>query len=310
MEKVNFLAKPSDLEVLSIYELFNPDPIPMGYRIQVTLDKMMNVCDMPHTTRDEEVAYRDQLLEFRDDGDVGAYIAEVRRRSKEAWQKDTVDLLQKEPFENPMKLLRNLLTIPSWSQNRFVAFKIFDWQFREYLGESPESFFEDMIQLPGGDDPTVIILWRRRIIESFVSFQKAIITEAWTTKDKQAGVQVGPVRVKKDELERYIADEKEYYNSVIKILTKLGRKFEVFEYDHDLSDSDKQVETIGRLSGIFGLSPDAIDRQEVIGLVEIRQQSEDRLDEEIENWEEVVQWGYGGKTDEWEDLFANISFQP
>jgi len=27
------------------------------------------------------------------------------------------------------------------------------------------------------------------------------------------------------------------------------------------------------------------------------------VDSQIENWDDVVAWGYGGETDAWEDLF-------
>jgi len=37
--------------------------------------------------------------------------------------------------------------------------------------------------------------------------------------------------------------------------------------------------------------------------IHVSKQAQVPVQEQVENWEEVVAWGYGGETDAWQDLF-------
>ena len=153
-----------------------------------------------------------------------------------------------------------------------------------------------------GKSAKFVVLWRRRLIESFVSEQIAHLSENWAHATTSAS---NAIVVQKDKLEKYIEDKRGYYLGVKKALLDAGVDFEVFEYDRDLRQVPQQVGTMKRLLGlIFGPLDDVtIHPKEVFEHVHTEKQAVVPLHEQVENWDEVLEWGYGGESEEWEDLF-------
>ena len=141
-----------------------------------------------------------------------------------------------------------------------------------------------------------------RIIESFVSSQIAHVSGNWVHATTSAD---NAILVKKDELEMYIEEKRRYYLDVKEALLGAGVDFEVFEYDRDLRAPPQQVGTMKRLLGLMFDSSDdvTISPKEIFKHVHIEKQAIVPLHEQVKNWNDVVEWGYGGESEEWEGLF-------
>jgi hypothetical protein len=65
----------------------------------------------------------------------------------------------------------------------------------------------------------------------------------------------------------------------------------------------QQIKTVARLQKLLS-APTSVSAEQVSKAFGImKKQALVPLSEQIENWDEVVAWGYGGDVDEWEDLF-------
>jgi len=43
--------------------------------------------------------------------------------------------------------------------------------------------------------------------------------------------------------------------------------------------------------------------EEVLNETSVSKQRQVSVASQVENWDDVIAWGYGGETEEWEDLF-------
>jgi len=153
--------------------------------------------------------------------------------------------------------------------------------------------------------PKYIVLWRCHVIESFVSYKIAVKKN---TRDSWMGSKMSAkdtVYIDKEELEDFIATKKQYYVGIRDALVQNGISFEVFEYNRDLSDRTKQHRTVQRLQGVLQVwgGPKMNIPEEVLNETSVSKQRQVSVASQVENWDDVVAWGYGGETEEWEDLF-------
>ena len=282
----NDLAKNSykyqyDIGVWPLFELFadydHQDSMYEGF----VFDRIHSVCDLNAPTNAEDS--KDPVF------DRMKAILEARRR-------------------DPKGLLNALQTLPSFAKNgNYYAFKIF----RKHLatdtfdGGDPSNLIR-MIQQSNETVhveqlPKFAILWRRRIIEQFVSHQLAKESGKWTDADA-SHKKVDTIRVDKIMLEEFIEEKRTYYLSVKKALDAAGVEYAVFEYDRDLLDEDQQLVTAGKLETFLG-AKQRLGKATMSKTDRKKQQQKDIADVII-NWDEVVEWGYGGDKDEWEDIFS------
>ena len=204
-------------------------------------------------------------------------------------------------MENPMSLFK-YLRLASWPSKRpLVAFKIFDQHMFE-LGITPPKFLKEMEKTTPAK---YMVLWRRRLIESYVSKVIAEETNAWTAAlEKKLNVTsaVTTVSIKKKDLENYIRVIQNYYKSVRHTLESKGIDYEVFEYSRDVKDPENQVITSQRMADFLNLNVTVT--AELVEGNSVKKQAKSSLAEQVENWDEVVKWGYAAEVDGWLDVFA------
>ena len=290
------------LSLLSLYELFLPKDMPDTadnlFRLVEHLDK---ACDGSNLL--EGFDMKDGQFETPQ-----SLVETLKSRHEESV--DSKGWEMAEPvadsflarMRRPMELLDYIWHLPSNASKSYFAFKIFDYQLK-LLGTNPSEFLHWISDNSSTGRPSkYIILWRRRMLETFVSNTIGSKTNTWkfaTTEADQA------VHVEKRKLESFINKQKRYYLEVQRSLNALGLEYEVFEYSHDLLFRDQQIRTVQRVQKLLGISvPDDVALAEaVLKNVKRTKQAAVPLKDQIKNWEEVVAWGYGGEPEEWEDLF-------
>ena len=200
----------------------------------------------------------------------------------------------------PGGLLGLLSSIPVKSRRAFYMFKIFNGHIKKSAFETPGA----VVDVVRGRDKNAhfLVLWRRRIIESFVSYKIASARDAWT--DKAVDVKTDKIRIDKVELEEFIEWTRDYYLGVKQSLLDRNQDFEVIEYDRDLSSLDGQESTVVKIESMLGLDDEPSRAEETISNLSRKKQSTVDIKELVTNWDDVVRWGYGGEAEEWEDIFA------
>lgn len=145
------------------------------------------------------------------------------------------------------------------------------------------------------------VLWRRRMIEPFVSYGIALAKHSWEGEQK---TQADAIYVDRTKLERFINEKRAYYLSVRSSLEELGVDYTVFEYDCDLKDAPSQLKAIQSIKSPLNVSNGAMASNEaILGHSTMEKQSQVPLQDMVLNWEEVCGWGYCGESDAWEDFF-------
>jgi hypothetical protein len=160
----------------------------------------------------------------------------IKSSEKETWQHEAIGKLAQKPNFDPFGTVKYILSVPSYSDRPLVAIKLFEWHLAQVLEKTPKQFLDGI-----GFNPMTgksIVLWRRRMIEAFVSEKVAKSNNVWSVHDNGEGETVDSIKVDKAELEDYIAQEERYYTTVRHTLTEAGVDFEVFEYDNDLSSPE------------------------------------------------------------------------
>lgn len=192
--------------------------------------------------------------------------------------------------ENPMAFIRFLQGIPSPKQSYF-ALKVF----QEHLEQSIQPFVS---QIP--PDSVVILLWRRNLLEAYVSLQIALSTNHWMNVETTAE---DAITVDKAAFENYMASTKLFYHQIQTAFAENNVTFTAFEYHTDLSDTSRQEETIRHLQHLLRHKPDSKVTNEVMQGLWTTKQATVSLEERILNWNEVVEWGYNRPTEDWDNLF-------
>ena len=305
LAQMQFATSDQDLEMVSLSELFKSSRT--EEKIAATMSVLRGACltdnvGSEENTQDPSLSSHDRRLLKSLGPEV--YLESLQNQLSAGglkWPRELIKVFQNRS-DKPYDLLDFLSSIPSKSKTAFFAFKVFKGHLEE-ASMTPQTMVDALKKSSQhGKSAKFVVLWRRRLIESFVSEQIAHLSENWAHATTSAS---NAIVVQKDKLEKYIEDKRGYYLGVKKALLDAGVDFEVFEYDRDLRQVPQQVGTMKRLLGlIFGPLDDVtIHPKEVFEHVHTEKQAVVPLHEQVENWDEVLEWGYGGESEEWEDLF-------
>jgi LPS sulfotransferase NodH len=203
--------------------------------------------------------------------------------------------------KNPKEVFDLLYRLPSFADQGYYAFKLFSAHVKTETFGSPLA----VVEMVRKHDPGTkfAILWRRRMIESFVSYTMAVSTGAWSVTDKNTRTPPESIHLEKEEIDAFVTAQRQYYLSVKQALETEGVEYTVFEYSRDLLDSSSQLKSIQRLEQMLG-GQGASLANETMSLLALKKQQESDLSDIVENWNDVIAWGYGADAEAWEDLFA------
>jgi LPS sulfotransferase NodH len=285
----NFLAMLGivwpDADMLNLVELLSPqasDSLKL-FALSQIIDHLKDKCQMG----DRAMKYFPKYQEFRAPEDMFVSLM-TEHSGTELFQK-LQDQFQKR-HDDPMALIRFLQGIPSPKQSYF-ALKVFP----EHLGDSIEPF---IAQIPR--DAVVIVLWRRNLLEAYVSLQIALSTNHWMNVEVTAE---NAIQVDKTAFENYVASTTYFYHQIKTAFAKNNVTYTAFEYQTDLSEESRQQETIRHLQHLLQHRPDSKVTNDVMQGLWTTKQATLPLNEQVVNWNNVVEWGYNRPLDEWENLF-------
>ena len=275
----------NSFQLLNLYELFQPEKREEWRAKTKIYQSIANSCSIPNpienATSTEEA---DEKLRISDSPIL--INAELDFQSREI---------------SPNRLLDLLASIPVKTRRAFYAFKIFEGHIHDTGFGTPGNVV-DMVR-ERDENAKFLVLWRRRIIESFVSYKIAEARDSWV--DKAVNVDTDKIHIDKVELERYIDGTRNYYLGVKQSLYDRNQDFEVVEYDKDLSSLEGQEAMVAKIESILGIdNVEPSKAKETIAHLTRKKQSNVDIKELVTNWDQVVSWGYGGVAEEWEDLFA------
>lgn len=294
LSKRNDLARdsvhhPYDVEVLSLYELFADYTHEDWRHVEFVLKKLSQTCSLVDpTVRQNEATSQDISLVF-----------------------ESMRSLLDNKRSDPKGLLDALEKIPSFATNRaYFAFKVFQSHFQtDTFGGDITKLIRMIGNTPSnhklGNPPKFIVIWRRRMIESFVSYQRAMTTKQWTSNMDLVATAPNTIKIEKAEIDKYIDGQRAYYTSVRQTLAMEGiTDYLVLEYGRDLLEESSQLATIQALEQtILEVNGPSL-AEDTMARLKLKKQQEHDLATMVENWDDVLRWGYGGDLDDWEDLFA------
>ena len=213
-------------------------------------------------------------------------------------------------FQDPVIFLRNIIDIPTSSQNPFVAIKTFQYHIKEDLSMSLKQYIDTIISSKENynDDvkpkhnPKFVVLWRRSMIESYVSHKIATVSGKWIFA---ATNETSAIVAEKKEIEKFIKYDRHWFEEVRDVLTRANIHFEVFEYERDLLSEEGKKSSIQRLASL--LNYDDIKNAQVekaISKIKATKQAQVPIEKQVKNWDKVLEWGYGvGSANAWPDIF-------
>jgi len=294
-------APDAGLDLVSLNELFKSSRT--EEKIASTMPVLENTCSMRSNTVVEDADYVSHDRRLLKSLGPKAYLESIEQNlpRKLGWPQELIAAFQAR-LKEPTALLRLLRSVPSKSKHAFFAFKVFNGHLKE-ASMTPQTMVNALVRgRRGRKQSRFVILWRRRMIASFVSDKIAESNKIWSHGSTSAN---DAIVVDKDDLEHYINSKRQYYLDVRDTLLQAGVDFEVFEYDRDLRHATQQVGTLKRLWAFMlgtGAVHSPLRPNAVLDRVSTEKQAVVPLDEQVKNWDDVIQWGYGGETKEWEDL--------
>jgi len=249
---LRFKANPSDLDLLHLNELFIKDEVEQGCFLAHLTDAMNGSCDLSFRAPNGgplEKTYR-LLFEGTPNANPKSYIEFVRNQITEDEWKGYQSLFQTFDHQErfPVDYIHYIHNIPSCTQKVYFAFKLFS-EHLDAMSLNPSLFITVMEKYQM--NAKYIVLWRRCIIESFVSYKivvKKNNQESWVGCKTSAQ---DTIYIDKKELDDFISTKTQYYVGIRNALVQHGISFEVFEYDRDLSDRSKQRRTVQRLQAVL-----------------------------------------------------------
>lgn len=274
-----------DADVLNLIELLSPHA---NYSLKLfalsqIIDHLKEKCQVG----DRAMRYFPRYQDFRTPDDM--FVSLMTEHSGTKLFRKLQQQFGKR-HDNPMELIQFLQKIPSPKQSYF-AFKVFP----EHLKQSSQAFIS---KIP--PDSVVIVLWRRNLLEAYVSLQIALSTNHWMNVETTAE---DAVTVDKAAFENYVTSTKLFYHQIQTAFAENNVTFTAFEYHTDLSDTSRQQETIRHLQHLLQHTPDSKVTHDVMQGLWTTKQASVPLQERILNWEDIVNWGYDRPTEDWENLF-------
>jgi len=234
-----YKANPNELDLVVLNELFIKDEVEQARSLALLTDAIKRGCNSesqgPNMFSFEQ-NFRN-ALERTPNANPQSYIKFVKSHTEgDEWMTyGSLFRSFESRNENPFEWIEYIQNIPSRAKWSFFAFKVFS-EHLEDLSLDPPLFIGAMEQKQVNGK--YIVLWRRRIIESFVSYKIALNKRSWITARTSAR---DSIHINKKEFEDFIAKKKMYYEGIRDSLLHYGLPFEVFEYDRDLSDMFRQL---------------------------------------------------------------------
>lgn len=295
----NLAAKQDDVDLLPLYEVFGTDQILIASVVSRIIDQIWRGCQWDKT---EEVWYTNRT-QFASPEQV--FTAALGEMTTTVSQKQQVLLEFQQVFDqrfnHPAPFLQFLHRIPSSTQYPIFALKVFPYHVMDLLNLNIADFISLFSQTM--ENAQYVILWRRNLLEIFVSFHIADRRNAWVNV---GSTHEDAILVTQSELEWFVQRTTDFYHQARDCLESQSIPYEVFEYDHDLSNATQQQDTVQRIQTTLlhqELWNEELART-IVGKPGTAKQATVPLSQQIVNWNDVQQWGYSESSEDWPDLFS------
>jgi LPS sulfotransferase NodH len=288
----NLASSSSQVDVLQLYEVFGEDDALLVQVLCRIIDQIRKGCGW--NTRKKYT-----LRQFATPEEVFQTArAEFNTTPSQQHVLRELEIVFKERFMHPAALLQFLHRVPSRSLQPFFVLKVFPYHLTDKLQLSVADFIDSLVDL----ETQHVILWRRNMLETFVSFQIAKQRKKWTnvgTREDDA------VPITKSELDWFVQHTADFYVQARDYLTKHAIPYEEFEYDRDLRSTEQHSCVIERIhTQILNQTHDEALVRQVLEQPGTAKQALVPLSKQIVNWKDVESWGYKESTEEWPDLFS------
>lgn len=272
-------------------EMFHPDP---GLSLLPNaLLQLARVCQLIEGDEKASRQIKDRIEYFR-----------TTTKSDRVLVRTYRDLLQNvswaQPFLNfwanrklhPETLLSFFRNAPSEIGSERLAFKIFQSHMK-----SVKSFMDAILQLWRKDDVKVVVVWRSRAVESYISLKIALRKREFvgvnTTEKDAIRASCGSVRAY---LERWF----QYYHDVQKELVARGIPYHVVEYGRDLVDEKYQKETFAQLGRFLNVRKSSEFKSS-----DVKKQAQVLVEKQVLNWDELEECGFNFDDKDFDKVFSS-----
>ena len=287
------------VNVLQLYEIFGEDEALLVQVVSQIVDQIRRGCGW--NTQDLYATRAFATLEQI----FAAARAEFQATPSQQQVVAELQTVVEQRFEHPAALMQFLHRVPSASPNPYFVLKVFPYHVQDKLNLSVADFLAKCFaHIP---KTQYVILWRRNMLEIFVSFQIAVQQQKWTnvgTTHEDA------VTIEPTELAWFVEHTTDFYRQARDYFTSHALSYETFEYDRDLRDETQHFHVVQRIQTQLFRQPsqdgDELLRQ-VLDHPGTAKQALVPLSKQIVNWNDVASWGYSESVEEWPDLFAETA---
>lgn len=314
------LTADSVFDLLPLYEAFNQDKEEENLLTVRVIADVIRGCHLSYQSGSSPEALEAYLLhdaKLHDREELSRFLHHDMKATEWDIIQPVLTAVQQR-FADPIHFIRTITRIPQHSTRPYFVLKIFPNQFDD-MRKTPSDFISAMndLVLPvrgtnnsesgvGTWSPhqvQFLVAYRRRIIEMFVSFKIAEARGQWinakaTSRDA--------ITLSKQSVEYNIRQKTTYFTMIRTALDANGTEYHVFEYARDLMEPGSQMKTVHRLKEILHVPiADSMITEDNFLSHNLQKQAQAPLSDLVDNWEDVIEWGYAGEVDEWEDLFPN-----
>jgi hypothetical protein len=275
-----------NMDLLPLYEIFGNDSRLLAQLLNNIVEQIATGCQW------EDFSYNRTAT---DPEQVFAALA----TSSDSTQQRIMEELQHvftHRLEDPAPFLEFLHRIPSTMPRAYYALKVFPFHVLDLMKMTVTDFLALFESMP---ETQYILLWRRNMLEIFVSFKIALTRQGWVNV---ASTQDNAVQVDRTELEWFVQRLADFYQQAGDYLST--KSCHIFEYDQDLSNATQQLSTVQRIqTEVLQLALNEEQVQMVVEKAGTTKQAVVPLSQQIVNWEEVQEWGYSESSLDWPNLF-------
>jgi hypothetical protein len=216
-------------------------------------------------------------------------------------QQDVLQELQQvfhQRYNKPEGFMNFIHRIPSLLPKPFFALKVFPYHIFDQMNTTVAdyaSIFADM-------NPEYVVLWRRNILEIFVSLKIAKQKSGWTL---QGTTHNDAIAIQRPELDWYIQNLVDFFTQARDYFDSKSIPYHEYEYNRDMLDAKGHPHIARKIqTEILHLPRDEKVIQDVFAYPHLAKQATVPVSEQIQNWDEVKSWGYNAVAEEWPDLFT------
>jgi hypothetical protein len=300
----NQLTNNNNFDLLPLYEAFNKDKGEenlLGVRL---VADAISSCHLSYHQNQAPNVFENFLVNeksFRNIDDTYAFLKGEMKANEWEIVKPLLEAA-KGRFDDPMHFVKTVTRIPKQAEKAYFVMKIFPVQFDD-MHKTTAEFITSMnqLKLQGNTKPQFMVTYRRRVIEMFVSFKIAEARGKWI--DAKA-TKADAITLIQRQADYNIKQKTKYFKDIRSSLEENKINYEVFEYFRDLKEPDVQMKTVRRLKNSMHVPIGDEKLTETNFLSKnLKKQAQAPLSDLVANWNEVIEWGYAGEVNEWEDLF-------